>query len=481
MSNQQQALVMETILGIRKKLKRKSYDSDSDSSIEQPTNRGNKLKKRSRFVARGRLTGSAGPAGYKEIAEHAGYQRAIINHNPPLIDQDGYDITSDDDEQEVQEALAIAMDDNPYSDVHLEQIFRPLTSVTDLPTHPAISKPFTSRALTELVDQARIIMQSENKALWKVKPLLTKLVGDNTWVPCGLMSGPDDALLFTDPTRFFHRPDRQRLRPTAAPVAATTNGVASAPDSTSGESAGRERVDGAVPGPSAPTSEDTLDGETLPDAAAETNGVASTETRRPQEGQEEPPQVNGDSKQDERPGEEVHAGDTNKDEADDEDVVMAEAPKRRDMLSRPDIRLEPPRNNGTPVLAPTSDPFGPDAPFIHPMFIAPREARQDRNMGLAEHEAEELRRWLQAYVQKQEEVCRGAKKLYEQLLRADRLRKQVLMWAKAEAHCGPNNHMSDGEDWYDKEEWGLTEDLKKGEDEVEEDVGTTQKKTRNRK
>ncbi|KAK0742337.1 RXT2-like protein [Apiosordaria backusii] len=456
-------------------------DSDSDSSIDQPTNRGNKLKKRARFVTRGRLTGSAGPAGYKEIAEHAGYQRAIINHKPPLIDQDGYDITSDDDEEQVQEALATAMDDNPYSDVHLEQIFAPLTSVTDLPMHPAMSKPFTSKALTELVDQARIIMQSENKALWKVKPLLTKLVGDNTWVPCGLMSGPDDALFFTDPTRFFNRPDRQRLRPMAAPVAAITNGVTSVPGSISGDSTVRERVDGSVPGPSAPASEDTVDGEILPDAPAETNGETNTEAPKPKEGQEEAPQVNGESKPDERTQEEARSGDTTKDEEDDEDVIMAEAPKRRDLLSRPDIRLEPPRSNGAPALAPTSDPFGPDAPFIHPMFITPREARQDRDMGLAEHEAEELRRWLQAYVQKQEEVCRGAKKLYEQLLRADRLRKQVLMWSKAEAHCGPNAHMSDGEDWYDKEEWGLTEDLKKGEDEVEEDVGTTQKKTRNRK
>ena len=41
--------------------------------------------------------------------------------------------------------------------------------------------------------------------------------------------------------------------------------------------------------------------------------------------------------------------------------------------------------------------------------------------------------------------------------------------------------LSDGEDWYDKEEWGLTEDLKKGQDEEEEDTTQTQKKTRNRK
>jgi hypothetical protein len=56
-----------------------------------------------------------------QIAEHAGYQRAIINHNPPLIDEDGYDIDSDDDEEQVQDAVASAIEDNPYSSVRLER------------------------------------------------------------------------------------------------------------------------------------------------------------------------------------------------------------------------------------------------------------------------------------------------------------------------------------------------------------------------
>jgi hypothetical protein len=57
----------------------------------------------------------------------------------------------------------------------------------------------------------------------------------------------------------------------------------------------------------------------------------------------------------------------------------------------------------------------------------------------------------------------------------------VMKWAKAEGHVGPNRDMSDGEDWYDKEEWGLEEDLKKGQDEEEEDAATTAKKTRTRR
>jgi hypothetical protein len=66
-------------------------------------------------------------------------------------------------------------------------------------------------------------------------------------------------------------------------------------------------------------------------------------------------------------------------------------------------------------------------------------------------------------------------------LKAERLRKEVLHWSKAEAHCGPNRDMSDGEDWYDREEWGLAEDLKKGQDEEEEETTTSGKKTRARR
>jgi hypothetical protein len=120
---------------------------------------------------------------------------------------------------------------------------------------------------------------------------------------------------------------------------------------------------------------------------------------------------------------------------------------------------------------------GPESTFVHPMYLTPANSRVDRDAGLPEQEAEHLRKLLALYVQKQEEVCRGAHKLHEGLLKAQRLRADVLHWSKAEAHSGPNRDMSDGEDWYDKEEWGLTEDLKKGQDEEEEDTTTTGKKT----
>lgn len=116
--------------------------------------------------------------------------------------------------------------------------------------------------------------------------------------------------------------------------------------------------------------------------------------------------------------------------------------------------------------------------FVHPFFLAPLASQPDRDFGLPQQEAEETRRLLQLYIQKQEEICRGAQRVYEGLLKANRYRHQVMKWAKAEAHL---REMSDGEDWYDKEEWGLDEDLKKGQDEEEEDAATTAKKTRTRR
>lgn len=123
----------------------------------------------------------------------------------------------------------------------------------------------------------------------------------------------------------------------------------------------------------------------------------------------------------------------------------------------------------------------PDQPFVHPMFLPPGGARPNRDLGVPENEAEDLRRMLHAFVQKQEEVARGSQRLHDGLNKAERLRKNVLHWSKAEAHCGPNRDLSDGEDWYDRAEWGLTEDLKKGQDDEEEDTTTTAKKTRARR
>jgi hypothetical protein len=52
--------------------------------------------------------------------EHAGYKRYILQRNPPRFDPDG-DIVEPDDEYEDEDDLE-AVQENPYSDIHIERM-----------------------------------------------------------------------------------------------------------------------------------------------------------------------------------------------------------------------------------------------------------------------------------------------------------------------------------------------------------------------
>lgn len=51
---------------------------------------------------------------------HAGYERAIISQRPPVYDDDGYEIDSEDDDESAQAARAAAVEFYPYSEVKIE-------------------------------------------------------------------------------------------------------------------------------------------------------------------------------------------------------------------------------------------------------------------------------------------------------------------------------------------------------------------------
>lgn len=159
-------------------------------------------------------------------------------------------------------------------------------------------------------------------------------------------------------------------------------------------------------------------------------------------------------------------------EAEDKEVGDESQPVPRRMRTRAQAQAA---SDKSASHTRTPSPASWVPPVIHPLYLMPESARPGRDFGLPPDEAEDTRRLLMAFVQKQEEVVRGAEKLYEGLLRADRMRQTVFKWCKAEGHVG---EMSDGEDWYDKEEWGLDEDLKKGQGDEEEDTTTQGKKSR---
>ncbi|KAI0441895.1 RXT2-like protein [Xylaria telfairii] len=491
----QHVVFAETIIAMKKARKRRAYESDSDSEVDNHGNRGNKLKKKARFAHEGQLAPPSGPEAYREIVNHAGYQRAIICRNPPLIDNEGYEIDSDDDEENILDAIANATEFNPHANIRLENILAPLTAVTELPTHQTLSRPYTSNTLTELTIQACNTMHKENAALWKIKHLQTKLIGDHDWAPCEMMVGPNDIEFFND--EYIDRPQGS-VKSTGSIHTLEHTQNENKPNGYSATN-GDDRL---LNSNEAEHNSDNAEKEdvTMADAGQPPNEVTTALVSSSNEERDinQTPQrddigrgpTNSTAReidtQLQRNGRSITQGGTH---ASDSLVPNGQTTNDSSVPNGPEraiakftaLNNEVARKTTNEISRPLSvvSDSTNDLP-IHPMFLPPRSALPDRDLGIPEGEAEDMRRLLQLIVQKQEEVCRGVKRLYEGLLRANRMRKTVLQWSKYEAHVGPNRDMSDGEDWYDKEEWNLEEDLKKGQDEEEDEPQTT-KKTRTRR
>lgn len=60
-------------------------ESDSDSEIQQTTNRGNKLKKRARFVRQGKLGPPTGPSVYKEARSNPCARASVASHQDIVL------------------------------------------------------------------------------------------------------------------------------------------------------------------------------------------------------------------------------------------------------------------------------------------------------------------------------------------------------------------------------------------------------------
>ena len=309
---------------------------------------------------------------------------------------------------------------------------------------------------------------------------MTKLRGDETWIPAGRMSKDYDQDIF-DTKRLYtvitsKSPSKESPRSTVPNGLSRANeqGGGTSLTSTSNASLRASQDQGAKDTESVVKPERTEVVDALHNSSAGTEGARLGD--------------NTDL------GEvEVQAG-----QADADDTIMpsvenpnvatenSEREAGQDVAEEAEGSTSPPRRITRAQAQADKAPASPrseslresGSPQLHPLFLLPAETKPDADLGLPPLEAIETRQLLSLYVQKQEEVCRASQRLYEGLLQADRQRKEVLKWCKAEGHVG---EMSDGEDWYDKEEWGLQEDLRKGHAEEEEDTIVQGKKTRGRR
>lgn len=352
---------------------------------------------------------------------------------------------------------------------------------------------------------------------------MQKLLGDNTWLPVGMMETDFDreilntsgsaAAIASASTESLEidsgeRHDTSWEDPTKVPQDATTHGIPQPDSAQRGVSQTQARdsdvqmengTDAHVP----PTTNGDSTEHVQSNHSSQVNGTNSDrkadplgqnqgDTMRDGVGAERQT-TNGDLKQEDQGASadssadkmqvdgangtaENGANGPRSPHADDGEDTNSQSTSHR-MTTRAQRRA-----NSQPSSAPGSPRTlslgSPGEPPIHPLFKFPVDNLVDRDMGLPASEAEDTRTWLLMYIQKQEEVVRQTHALYMGLMEADRKRKMVLKWTKAEGHVG---EMSDGEDWVDKEEWGLTEELVKGKEEEEEEGVVAGKKTRARR
>lgn len=376
-----------------------------------------------------------------------------------------------------------------------------------------------------MAQQACEIVHKERRTLWAIKQLAIKFRGDQNWVPCETLRMDDDHTLFAidpfmrGPTTSsagcnFHRNEQQlvpellegsvlgrglnedtakvskgvKLKPngthpilglgavTTLPMqdmdglSLTTNGLESKKADIISEKHLSTSIEKSIEESAGELTGVSISGRDANLSKQQTSGMTKTFYSIPQPGNfTDPLLVNllPDSSGDrigvtELPDEERQANEI-------------PAPTHR-MTTRAQANAASEKTTSTHTRSPS--PSHAIASYIHPLYVISHVALPERDFGLLPAEAEDLRCVITLWLQKQEEVCRGAERLYEGLLKADRMRKTVFRWCKAEAHTG---EMSDGEDWYDKEEWGLDEELKKGQLEEDDDAGNQGKKTRGRR
>ncbi|UPX10949.1 uncharacterized protein EKO05_0001581 [Ascochyta rabiei] len=430
MAGQQQQII-DTIFSMKRKILR-GTDSDAADTDSPFADYRQDLKRKSQYARANDPDFLIDPRPYKKRVEHAGYRRYILQRNPPRYDPDG-DIVEPSDEYEDEDDLE-SVEENPYAEIRLERLLRPLTSAADLPSHRSMSVPYTSTHLTNLASEAGALWRKEQITIARAKQLFIKLQGDSTFAPAALAAMVDAPLGTSGSSGTAQRALNGASQPGSRDEANTM--LDSAQD-TAMEDAGhlnhvlQDKPNG------------TTDSEALNGTKPTANGTAhEADTNRAQENGEEPQSPGGD------------------DASDD----TSQAAHRMTTRARAQAASTPSPPNSPSSLAGQ----------IHPLFLFSTNSLPDRDFGLPSNEAEETRMLLMAYVQKQEEVARATSDLYHGLMQADRMRQDVFKWCKAEGHVG---EMSDGEDWCDNEEWGLDHDLIKGRDEEEDETANTGKKS----
>jgi hypothetical protein len=415
-----------------------------------------------------------------------------------------------------------------YPEFTLE-LLCPLKHPSELPVHPTMSHPYLSSALPDMVKSTQDKLRQERANLWRAKHLNRQLIGDESWMPCGAVESASDWNLFEPRKRSFEETNGVRKRKRESTLAEVVkNGGTKVTDHTveTGQMTSA-RTEKEVHGHSSALSTSGKSAEggqdvAMPDAGhndelstgfpveEERNGMedqAAKTDRIPDNVQEESikdsnllPETNGihapntSEIEDTQPGEDKQGPAVHRAENTDAEAAIGNGDEHSSKHdSEPDDATPPPptrritralaaNNTSNPHSTAPTPPLSPTPTLsssstssllqIDPLFLLTPSVKPTNAasawFGIPAEEAAETRRLLTTYVQKQEESVRGYEAVLAKLMKAQRLRDEVLEMCKAEGHVG---EMSDGEDWIDYEHWGLQPgEVRKGRDEDEDAV-----------
>jgi len=359
------------------------------------------------------------------------------------------------------------------------ELLAPLDSPADLPSHPSLAHIYTSRTINGLLQQSLEKICEEQAYTVKLKNLLTKFLGDDPFINLDEMDWSDE-----DHAAMARERSEAILRQFGE-LASNGNGCG---DATIGAETNLNPVM-AIPKPTEngvepDDAEITGVADRLP-ASNSRNAVSGSDNK------DTPPALQVTVMEDDYTRAPKTGNQTSYDEEMREAGVLLE-PRRMTTRSAG-------QSNGGLTTPPSEAPSIGIDPFFFPL-----DYKVDRDNGLPPAEAEETRRLLSAAVQRQDEFLRGLEKVRDGLLRAEGMRKKVWDWCRTmegmrEYHkhlsevprdtdprtydidTGDGVGLSDGEDWYDMDEWKLEEPLEKGrKEEDESEIVTHGKKTRRR-
>lgn len=132
--------------------------SDSENSIgDLQTNRFNKLKRKSRYVSRGKLGVAAGTQADSKTVFYGAKRRTVIQ-------------TRDDGDSDSEDA---------YHGINIEELLAPIDDPAEVLTHPAHRYTFKRKALPILASHALQTIATEHEHRVHLSRLLTAFLGDD--------------------------------------------------------------------------------------------------------------------------------------------------------------------------------------------------------------------------------------------------------------------------------------------------------------